>query len=66
MPFKRQELVDIHLVRIYLQVCTISDILQLLLVDHSISQCGKSSPSALTGAIFHFPVKRIQRPVKED
>jgi hypothetical protein len=26
MQFKRQELVDIHLVRIYLQVCTISDI----------------------------------------
>ena len=26
MPFNRQELVDIHLVRIYLQVCTISDI----------------------------------------
>jgi hypothetical protein len=26
MPFKRQELVDINLVRIYLQVCTISDI----------------------------------------
>jgi len=26
MPFKRQELVDINLVRIYLKVCTISDI----------------------------------------
>jgi hypothetical protein len=26
MPFKQQELVDINLVRIYLQVCTISDI----------------------------------------
>jgi hypothetical protein len=26
MPFKRQELVDINLVRIYLQVCTISNI----------------------------------------
>jgi hypothetical protein len=39
---------------------------QLLLVDHSTSQRGKSSPSAIAGAIFHFPVKRLQRPVKED
>ena len=35
MPFKRQELVDINLVCIYLQVCTLSDIAT---VDHSISQ----------------------------
>ena len=40
--------------------------LQLLLVDHSISQRGKSSPSAIAAAIFHFPLKRLQCPVKED
>ena len=50
MNFKRQELVDIHIVCVYLQVCTISDI-RLLSADHFISQHGKSSLSATAGVI---------------
>jgi hypothetical protein len=44
----------------------LSLILQLMLADQSISQRGKSRPSLIAGAVSHFPVKRLQRPVKED
>jgi hypothetical protein len=40
--------------------------LQLQLVAQFISPLGKLNPLATDGAIFHFLVKRSQRPVKED
>jgi hypothetical protein len=64
MQLKRQELVDINLVRIYLQVCTISNIATA--VGGSIHLLGKLNPSAIAGAIFHFLVKRRPRPINED
>jgi hypothetical protein len=64
MPFKRQELVDMNLIRIYLQVYTITDIVTAVLADHSISQSGKSSLSATAGVTSHFPIKkRLQHSV---
>ena len=44
----------------------LSATLQLQLAAQFISLLGKSNPSAIAGAIFHFPIKKHQRPVKED
>ena len=62
MNFKRQELVDI---RIYLKVCTISDIATAVGGSIHLS-AWKVEPFSDQRSNLSFPRKRHQRPVKED
>jgi len=66
MPFKRQEFVDINLVHIYLQVCTISDIATAVGGSLHLSAL-KVDPFSDHRSNLSFPIKRLQRPptVKE-